>query len=144
MSGFETLDVDAHIVTLRDDAALKALFPGGNVVLNADFGRKDPPPFYLVFSMSNADDVNSIGGHRAFVAPQYTVEAIGRDVAFDVLRPVMNRVDALLTAEAPGRVVNGTFIGRFVRTSVRKRATLLDNVRWYYLAGDYDLVAYTV
>lgn len=144
MSGFETLDVDAFLTTMRNDTALKALFPGGNVIVNADFGLKEPPSFYLVFSMSSAEDTNSIGGHRVFTTPKYTVEAVGREVGFNVLRPIMNRVDVFLTAEAPGRTQGGTFIGRFIRQAVRKRASALDNVRWNYLAGDYELVIFTV
>lgn len=143
MSGFETLDVDVYLSSLKDDTILKSLFPGGNVLINADFGPKDNPDLYIVFSMETDHDTNTLGGNRAFTNPSYQIEANGHEIGFNVLRPIMERIDAIVTDPNSMRLIGTTFVGRFIRTNIIKHSTSLDNIRWHSLAGVYDLIAYT-
>lgn len=143
-TGIEILDVHAYLLQLQDDTVLKGLFPGGTVLINADLAQREPPPFYIIFSVPSDEDVNNMGGERVMTKPDYTIQAIGRNVGLEVLRPIMTRIDAVITDLDAGQVVNGTYVGRFVRTNVVVRAETLNNVRWQYLACLYKLIAYSM
>lgn len=142
--GIEVLDVHEYLLRLKDDTVLKSLFPGGDVLINADMSQREPPPFYIVFSVPSDEDVNNMGGERIMTKPDYMIQAIGRNVGLEILRPIMERIDDVITDLEAGEVVNNTYVGRFVRTNVIPRADTLNNVRWQYLACLYKLVAYSM
>ena len=142
--GIEVLDVHQYLLGLRNDTVLRSMFPGGVVLINADLTKREPPPFYIVFSVPGDEDVNNISGERIMTKPDYMIQCIGRETGYEVLRPILERVEAIITADDAGTVVNGTYVGRFVRTNVVVRADSLNNVRWHYLAGLYKMIAYSV
>lgn len=144
MSGFEPLDAAAFLAMLKNDTALKALFPSGNVAINANVAPREPPPFYIIFTLIADDDVNAVGGHRVMNDATFYIEAIGREVAYDVLGPIMKRIDAIITNIGLNTIVGTTRIGKFIRQNVIMRADNIDNVRWFYLGGTYQTIIYTV
>lgn len=142
MSGFELLDVNRFVLGLQQDAALQALFPGGAVVINAKFAPRQPPDVHMVFDLLTDHEANSLGGNRVFCAPTYSVQCIGKEVGYDVIGPIMTRADAVLTAEDASRQVGSTWVGRFVRVNTLMDANSIDNVRWYWLGGVYEAIAF--
>lgn len=143
MSGFENLDANKFILALRDDVTMQSFFPNGKVILNSDFAPREPPTIYITFNMTASSDVNTMGGFRAFTKPSYLIEVVGREVGFDILRPIAERFDELLTSPDTSRLIGTTYIARFIRTNAMQRSDSLDNIRWNYLGGVYETMAYT-
>jgi hypothetical protein len=143
MAGFEPLDIVKYVEnTLTADTVLQGLF-GGTVALYFNVSVRQPPPFYVVFTMPSSHDVNAVGGYRVMEPTMVHIEAVGREIGYDVLRPIMERIEQLLsTANAQ---VGSTWIGRFIRTNVIPRPTdVFDGKKWFYLAGLYETVSFTV
>lgn len=143
MSGFEALDIHKFVKGLENDTLLKAMFPDGNVIISADYTPREPPPFYIVFSQINADDKNGMGGVRVFVDSMYHISTVGRDVGFDVLRPIAERIDAFLSSPDTPRQIGSTYIGRFIRQGSDATSVWLNNINWHYIDGMYKTIAYT-
>lgn len=142
MSGFEPVDAIAYVQNiLTADSVLQDLF-GGTVKLYFNAAVRQPPPFYIVFTMPSSHDVNAVGGYRVMEPTMVHIEACGREVGYDVLRPIMERVEQLLSAA--NQLVGTTWVGRFIRTNVLTRNDIFDGVRWFYLAGLYETVTFTV
>ena len=143
MSGFEPVDAIAYLDnTLTADTVLQGLF-GGTVSLYFNTAVRQPPPFYVTFTMPSSHDVNAVGGYRVMEPTMFHIEACGREVGYDVLRPIMERIEQLISVESVQ--FGSTWIGRFIRNNVFARPTeVVDGVRWFYLAGLYETVTFTV
>lgn len=144
MAGYETLDVAKYIDTLRTDVQLQAMFPNNVVIMSKDLAGREAPSYYIVFTMTDAHDTNTLDGNRAFTSPSYQIEAIGREVGYDVLRPIIERIEAIVTERTdPPRQIGNTYVGRFIRTNILDWTQVIDNVRWHRLGGIYTTVAFT-
>jgi hypothetical protein len=145
MAGFETLDIFARLISqAMQDPTLAGLFPTRKVQLTANFAPREPPAVYVVATLTTEHETNVTGGERAFGNASIMLEAAGRETGLDILGPIMVRLDAIVTDENFPGVTNGTYVGRFIRTNTITRATAVDNIRWFYLAGVYDTIAYSV
>jgi len=141
--GVELLDAVKLLLQLRTDAGLQALFPASTVVMYTDFVPREPPAVYIVISLVQDRDTNTIGVNRVMNSPTFHIEVIGREVGYDVLRPISEYIDHKITAYSFAQQVGNTWVGQFMRQNVIMHADNLDNVRWYCLGGIYDTRVFT-
>ena len=143
MAGYEPADAMQYISTiLREDVTLKAMWTDNIVKLYQSVAPREPQPFYIVFHMPSEHDTVANGGYRAFTNITFHIEACGREIGYDILRPIMDRVDYLLCEQSAQ--INNTYVYRFVRRNVMSHADEYAGVRWFFLAGTYETVAFTV
>jgi len=139
----EILDVDKRISMLLKNDVVLANALGGVVRLHADLAPEDESnDFWITFGLQDGRDSNSMGGIHVFSRPQYTIRTCVRDKGYQALKPAVNRIHDLLTG--PPAEVDGTWVGRFIRQMVLRDIDQLKNLRIYWIAQVYDLVAYEV
>ena len=121
------LDADATLVSYVGTRIYAALAPPETTLPCVVFGLMQPTA-----------DVRAANGKRVTVRPVYEVKAVGNPLDMLALKPIANRLDALLQ----GTVTDATdIVFRCYRQSpLEKPDVLLGTTRFAHLGGQYEIV----
>ena len=142
MAGFEVLDAIERIMNLLTmDAEMQALFPNNTVNAYHQEAPREPPDFYMVLTMPSEKDVSGMGGFKIMALPTFYLETIGKEITYNVLRPIAERADLLLTQPGTSALTNNTWVGKFIRTNtIIRPPDTIANFRWWSIGGVYENV----
>lgn len=140
MAGYEVLDAIQRIIQLlADDTTMQSLFPNDTVNAYHQEGPREPPDLYIVLTMPSERDVTGLGGSKIMALPVFALATIGKEMTYDVLRPIAERADLLLTQSGTSALVNNTWVGKFIRTNTMIHPPeTIANVRWWSISGIYE------
>jgi len=144
----EILKVEKLISSrLKNDATLKSLMQVPNDQSIRLYASAAPEgqvkDMWITHDLVSAPDTNVMGGDHVMSRPTYIIKVCNADLGFQVCGDALNRIDFLLNKQE-GEVVDGVYVGKFIRRNVVKSIDDEKGTRVYWVGMTYLIVSYEV
>jgi hypothetical protein len=144
----EILKVEKVISSrLKGDATLKTLMQvisGQEIRLYASAATEGQVRgLWITHDLISAPDTNVMGGDHVMSRPTYIIKVCNADLGYQACGEPLNRIDALLNGQE-GEVVDGVYVGKFIRRNVVKSFDDEKGTRVFWVGITYLLMSYEI